>query len=822
MMLTRDVGHQPVLVAMAVDGTLMFDATRTGRRPVSRMRFLLALFYTVAMLSSTATAATPAKPAGMLPLETPLPYNGEWVDVSHSNTLLTRYASKNYADDLAFYLKRANAASAGGKPGVIHIREVFIRHIDVVIHPNGQTLHYDCNIPPSFITEAPEYEKLYSESMFAASNGALRVEFTKPLVISDTIVYDRDEERNQTEHWWFAPYKVRNELKPYLRDMKPGSEDYLFFFLDTAYQKGTHKLLNPQFGGMAYADEEMNGSRFLTINDHELARGTHEMGHHLYDTTVQETEGMTVTRFHGMQDAGYFGDELWKENTKPGNITLGPVMAYYRDCMRYYITRDMWERWRLHGPHNIPHEPFSGKAYAWMAVKSDFWFKLPQLTIEPLRKLTDLKSLVFSTGEAYIILAVDPNEPLQSARLTGPIATDCELNNAVNFKTESAAVLKTTSGIWLFVKPQLVDVYVDMLRLRGKSQDQLPVYGYVLEDQKALVVLKLPADESLPQDELGFFKPSPAKLTVTGLLTPGSHVFSKSLVVKIEPHDPADVVRYTLDDSNPTTASTVYHGPIELNNSAILHVGFFKPDQSQPRVLRAAYEFQPLDVQEEGLTSNVPPLEFRQSLTLRMKCAVSGASIHYTMDGFNPTIESAVFVDPIVITKDTIVKAQCFDPAGHLIGRQWSASYFNYGFVANLATDKPVLASSHQDDHIPENAVSGKMQLEKGWYAASAPQWLQVDLLKPYLLDRARIFTYWDGSRYYQYRLETSVDGKTWVLASDMSQNTTVSTSRGQLLSFSPRLARYVKITMLKNSANPGQHVIQLRVFQVGDREEIQ
>jgi len=35
-----------------------------------------------------------------------------------------------------------------------------------------------------------------------------------------------------------------------------------------------------------------------------------------------------------MTDAGYYGDELWSEKQKVNGITLGPILAYYRDCMR--------------------------------------------------------------------------------------------------------------------------------------------------------------------------------------------------------------------------------------------------------------------------------------------------------------------------------------------------------------------------------------------------------------------------------------------------------------------------------------------------------
>ena len=89
---------------------------------------------------------------------------------------------------------------------------------------------------------------------------------------------------------------------------------------------------------------------------------------------------------------------------------------------------------------------------------------------------------------------------------------DVSLNNAVNFFNEDSGVLKTDTGTWIFVKPQVADFYFNMLRIRGSGDQQLPVYGYVLEDEKAL-----PRPESHPDnlplpamDEVGFFRPAPA------------------------------------------------------------------------------------------------------------------------------------------------------------------------------------------------------------------------------------------------------------------------------------------------------------------------
>ena len=46
-----------------------------------------------------------------------------------------------------------------------------------------------------------------------------------------------------------------------------------------------------------------------------------------------------------------------------------------------------------------------------------------------------------------------------------------------------------------------------------------------------------------------------------------------------------------------------------------------------------------------------------------------------------------------------------------------------------------------------------------------------------------------------------------------VSANTTPATEQGNLHKFKPVNARYVRVTMLKNSANPGVHIVEVKVY---------
>ena len=132
----------------------------------------------------------------------------------------------------------------------------------------------------------------------------------------------------------------------------------------------------------------------------------------------------------------------------------------------------------------------------------------------------------------------------------------------------------------------------------------------------------------------------------------------------------------------------------------------------------------------------------------------------------------------------------------------------------NLATDKPVKVSGEtQPPNYPENAVDADVTNRSGWHCGSSPQWLEVDLEKQYSINRVKLYTYYDGWRHYRYFIEISSDGKNYTEVVDQRKNTTPSTEKGFEHSFKAVNARYVKVTMVSNSANPGVHINELIIL---------
>ncbi|MBS1700799.1 MAG: family 20 glycosylhydrolase [Armatimonadetes bacterium] len=204
---------------------------------------------------------------------------------------------------------------------------------------------------------------------------------------------------------------------------------------------------------------------------------------------------------------------------------------------------------------------------------------------------------------------------------------------------------------------------------------------------------------------------------------------------------------------------------------------------------------------------------FSKPITVELATKKKG-DIRYTIDGTPPTADSPKYASAIAVSQTTTIRAAVFD--GQTKSFESSTTYY---FVPpkqpNLATNKRVYSSSGtQHPQEPQLAVDDNLDLTSSWWAGPAPQWLAVDLGKTYSVDRIELFPYWDGKRYYQYTIDVSPDGQNWTTLVDRSKNTTPATAQGDEHKFEARPIRFVKVNMLKGSANDSVHIVELRVWE--------
>ncbi|RBQ18319.1 hypothetical protein DP939_20845 [Spongiactinospora rosea] len=126
----------------------------------------------------------------------------------------------------------------------------------------------------------------------------------------------------------------------------------------------------------------------------------------------------------------------------------------------------------------------------------------------------------------------------------------------------------------------------------------------------------------------------------------------------------------------------------------------------------------------------------------------------------------------------------------------------------NLALNKPATADKSEAGHPPVMAVDA--DAGSYWSTWPLPGWVQVDLQDVYRLSNITVTNYHGDNRYYKYKVEVSTDGTTWstVAAKD---TTTPATSAGDSHPVAAT-ARYVRVTMTHNSANPSAHITNVVV----------
>lgn len=123
--------------------------------------------------------------------------------------------------------------------------------------------------------------------------------------------------------------------------------------------------------------------------------------------------------------------------------------------------------------------------------------------------------------------------------------------------------------------------------------------------------------------------------------------------------DPDAAIRYTLDGTDPTEQSPEYVGPIAITTSATLEARSFRSGWAPSAIASETYifNFGPLATP----VANPPSGTYGSARTVTLT-AGAGATIHFTLDGSDPTELSAVYAGPVSIAATTTVKARAFRP----------------------------------------------------------------------------------------------------------------------------------------------------------------
>lgn len=152
------------------------------------------------------------------------------------------------------------------------------------------------------------------------------------------------------------------------------------------------------------------------------------------------------------------------------------------------------------------------------------------------------------------------------------------------------------------------------------------------------------------------FSPAPAPTPVVGAPSiSGTTPFEDTTSVTISAAQGAEI-RYTLDGSKPTAASTLYSGAINLSATTTVKAIAIVDGVSSSVATKTFTKQTPGPTPTVAAPTLNGTTPFSESTTVSMS-AESGAQIRYTTDGTDPTSGSTLYSSPITLTATTTVKA---------------------------------------------------------------------------------------------------------------------------------------------------------------------
>lgn len=191
----------------------------------------------------------------------------------------------------------------------------------------------------------------------------------------------------------------------------------------------------------------------------------------------------------------------------------------------------------------------------------------------------------------------------------------------------------------------------------------------------------------------------------TPKFSPTAGAYPPPLSVAISCATPGATIRYTTDGSNPNESSTQYTGPIPVNQNTTLFKAYASANGYADSMVAAAnYKL----AQNKAETPTFIPAAgaYSEPQKVAITCGTPGATIRYTTNGSTPNTSSPLYHAPIIVDKNTVVKAYA---------------------AANNCADSAVATASYKI--VSERVETPKFSPMGGTYAA--PQSVMISCATP-------------------------------------------------------------------------------------------
>jgi hypothetical protein len=143
------------------------------------------------------------------------------------------------------------------------------------------------------------------------------------------------------------------------------------------------------------------------------------------------------------------------------------------------------------------------------------------------------------------------------------------------------------------------------------------------------------------------------------VITPAAGTYINNQTVSISSSTPGAAVYYTTNGSTPTTASTLYAGPITVSSNQTVQAIAVAAGFNNSNVASSTYTITPPTA---APAFSLAAGTYKQVETITISCSNSSAVIYYTTDGSTPTTNSAVYAGPLTVSANETISAMALAP----------------------------------------------------------------------------------------------------------------------------------------------------------------
>ena len=142
-------------------------------------------------------------------------------------------------------------------------------------------------------------------------------------------------------------------------------------------------------------------------------------------------------------------------------------------------------------------------------------------------------------------------------------------------------------------------------------------------------------------------------------LQPAGGTFNTEQTVTLFSDNPGTIIRYTLDGRSPTEADdgVVSGTTLLIGSNLVLKVRAFRPDLAPSDIVVGSFSFQVATPEFNPASGPIT-----NGTRVAISCATPGATLHYTLDGSEPVVDSPAFSAPFPMLGNVTLKAKAFKP----------------------------------------------------------------------------------------------------------------------------------------------------------------